>query len=106
MTREESGQFLNEMFSLYPNLVRNIGSVKLMAELWSEVLFDQDYAEIRKALQRYFKRDTKGFPPTAGQLIELTVEEEDPLMPADHVYYPPEYYDPDYFLPEAKHEKE
>ena len=93
MTRKESGVFLNELISLYPNLVRQSSPVKMLAELWSEALKNEEYSQIRAALIKYFKNDTKGYVPTAGQLIELTKEEPDPFLPPDHEYYPPEVDD-------------
>lgn len=86
MTKDESGRFLNELISLYPNLIRPQQSVKMLAELWAEALADQDYEKIHAALIAYFKTDTRGFVPTAAQLIEFTEEPEDPLMPKDHVF--------------------
>ena len=89
MTREESGLLLNELISLYPNLVRQSSSVKTLAELWNEALQDKDYAQIHAALIKYFKNDTKGYVPTAGQLIEIADEDipfAEPYIDDEHPF--------------------
>ena len=80
MTEKESGKFLNELAALYPNVIRKDSDFELMFSMWHEALKEYKYEEIHEALQTYFRRDTKGYVPTAGQLIELTI---DPLNPTD-----------------------
>lgn len=87
MTREETGDFLDELQALYPNVVRQDSNLDLMLNLWEEALKEFSYEDIHKALQDYFRSDRKGYVPTAGQLIELTLPEADPLMPKDHEYW-------------------
>ena len=42
--------------------------------LWHKVLADEDFGFIQKGLEQYIKTDSRGFPPTAGQLITLAKE--------------------------------
>lgn len=84
MTSHDTGIFLNELYALYPNGIRDSSDFALVGSMWEEALKDYEYAEIHTALQKYFQNDTKGYVPTAGQLIELTKPEEDPLLPKDH----------------------
>ena len=88
MTREKTGKLLDEIVALYPNLIRGGSDMLLMGRMWDESLQDQEYETMHNALILYFKADTKGYVPTAGQLIEIAEREvSDPLRPADHEYW-------------------
>lgn len=87
MTKKETGKFLDELAALYPNVIRKDSDLKLMLSMWDEALKDYQYDEIHKALQEYFRSDTRGYVPTAGQLIELTIPFTDPFLPKDHIDY-------------------
>lgn len=93
MTKKETATFLGELMTLYPNITKNRNDLEKVVDLWHESLSQCELYEIHSALIRYFQTDTKGYVPTAGQLIELTKEEVDPLIPPDHDYYPPEVSD-------------
>lgn len=94
MTKKETATFLGELMTLYPSLMKSRDDLGKVVDLWHESLKDHTLLEIHDALIRYFQTDTKGYVPTAGQLIELTKEEPDPYIPPDHEYYPPEvFYD-------------
>lgn len=86
MTKDETGRFLDELVTLYPNSIRKDSNLKLMLKLWEEALKDCSFTDVHQALQAYFKTDTKGYVPTAGQLIDLFEDESDPLKPDDHVF--------------------
>lgn len=94
MTKGETADFLGELMTLYPSIMKSRDDLGKVVELWHESLKDFGLYEIHAALIKYFQTDTKGYVPTAGQLIELTKEEPDPYVPPDHEYYPPEvFYD-------------
>ena len=90
MTREETKKILSEIAHLFPRFAIQDENKTLKADLWTEVLEDMEYGEIHKALMKYARSEERGFAPSAGQLIELTKPEEDPLRPKDHEYFTPE----------------
>ena len=71
MTREETARFLGEMMNLYPSIERKNEDYRLTVQLWQESLSDFTLEDMHKALINYFQSDTKGYAPTAGQLIEI-----------------------------------
>ena len=88
MTANETGIFLNELAALYPNVIRKDSNLKLMANMWNEALQDYGYEEIHNALQAYFRNDTKGYVPTAGQLIELIESKHtEPYLDDEHEFW-------------------
>ena len=48
-------------------------------ELWIDLLEDKTAAEVGTAVKKYIQTDTKGFPPTIGQINNLIV----PLKPLE-----------------------
>ena len=86
MTRQETGKFLDELTTLYPNVLRKEINMGLMGNLWEEALKDYSYKDIHEALQDYFRGDIKGYVPTAGQLIDLIDDGYNSLRPDDHVF--------------------
>ena len=87
MTREETGNFLDEIVALYPNVIRKDSDMALMLKLWEEALQDYGYEEIHKALQDYFRNDSRGYVPTAGQLIELARPRSSLTPSSDHEFW-------------------
>lgn len=69
MTKDECGKFLNELISIYPNLLRKEIDLETLANMWFEVLQNEDYTKTHNALAHYFRTDKSGFPPTAGQIL-------------------------------------
>ena len=86
MTREETKKLLSEIAHLFPRFVIQDEDKKLKADLWAEALIDAEFSDIHLALIEYAKEDNRGFAPSVGQLIALTVPEPDPLLPKDHVF--------------------
>ena len=87
MTRDETKTVLKEIACLFPRFAVEGENKTLKVNLWAEALSDMEYADIHKAIILYSRSANSGFAPTAGQLIELTKEEEDPYRPKDHVDY-------------------
>lgn len=77
MTKEETGHFLDDIETLYPNAFQKVSDRNRLLSLWREALKDYDFEVVRNALQRYFKQDVVGRIPTAGMLIELIEEKEE-----------------------------
>lgn len=87
MTAKETGIFLNELAALYPNVIRKDSDLKLMANMWNEALQEYGYEEIHNALQAYFRSDSRGYVPTAGQLIELARPRSSLTPSSDHEFW-------------------
>ena len=85
MTRQETGKFLDELATLYPMIKRDT-DMALMGDLWEEALKDYSYKDVHAALQDYFRSDTKGYVPTAGQLIECIDDKVDYLHPEGSIF--------------------
>ena len=86
MTRDETKIVLKEIANLFPRFAVEGEDKTLKVDLWTEALDGLSYEEIHKAIIAYSKSPNKGFSPTPGQLIELTKEEQDPLLPKDHEF--------------------
>ena len=84
MTREETKMLLTETAHLFPRFANPDEDKKLKVDLWTEALEEYDYESLHAALMSYARNESKGFPPSVGQLIELT---GDPLLPRDHEYW-------------------
>ena len=77
MTIEETGHFLDDIETLYPNAFQKVSKRGRLLSLWTDAMKDYDFEAVRSALQRYFKQDVVGHIPTAGMLIELIEEKEE-----------------------------
>lgn len=70
MTRDEVKKVIRIIKAAYPNFANNVELVDLV-EAWSVVLAEDNAKDIEKALMRFIRTDTKGFPPSLGQLATL-----------------------------------
>jgi len=82
VTIEETGHFLDDIETLYPNAFQKVSKRGRLLSLWTDAMKDYDFEAVRSALQTYFKQDNVGRIPTAGMLIELIEEKEERY--ADH----------------------
>lgn len=80
MTRDETKKLLNEIYSMFPRLIGENTNKALMVDLWTEALEGQEYQKMHNAFIRYVQTDSKGFPPTAGQLLALSGWRADQYM--------------------------
>lgn len=69
MTREEVQELLAVVSGVYQNFNPKNKTVTINA--WSVLLAEQKRDEVLKAFKNYCVADTKGFPPTPGQLIQI-----------------------------------
>jgi len=77
MTRDETKQLLFAINSLYVNFtIKSSEDLTNKTNIWFFVLEEFELADIMQAFKIYATCDNKGFPPTAGQLIDkiYTVE--------------------------------
>ena len=86
MTRDETKKILTEIACLFPRFAVEGENKKLKVDLWTEALKDAAYDDIHGSLIKYSQSSNRGFAPTAGELIDLTIPFTDPLFPDDHVY--------------------
>lgn len=69
MNKKETAQIIATLKEYYP---KDFASTDLVTkvEAWYLVLKDYDYYTIQNAVISFVAKDTKGFPPVVGQLIE------------------------------------
>lgn len=72
MTREDVKKLIAVVTATYPNHFRNYTGQEIdnMVSAWVRVMMDVDYKTADRGLTVYLRSDTKGFPPSPGQIIE------------------------------------
>lgn len=75
MTRDEVKKVIRIIKATYPSFANNVELVDLV-EAWSVVLAEDNAKDIEKALMQFIRTDTKGFPPSLGQLTTLATPQE------------------------------
>lgn len=72
MTREEVAKLIYVVKATYPRAFSSYTDTdtKNMLAAWHMVLGHYDYASASKGLRVYLANDTKGFPPSPGQVID------------------------------------
>lgn len=58
----------------YPSYYKNQTEIDDATNLWTEMLSEDDSIYIAKAVKKFIKTDTKGFPPAIGQIRTLAAE--------------------------------
>lgn len=71
MDKRETGQIMEVLRTAYPSYYRDQTNEQLMAAigLWAEMLKDFDAAVVSYAVKAYIAEDSKGFPPSIGQIM-------------------------------------
>lgn len=71
VTKDETMKVVKIITATYPNMYKGITSDVLqnMISIWHEILKEYDYNLVQMALKSYIANDTKGFPPTPGQIV-------------------------------------
>lgn len=71
MNKNELVQFLEVIREVYKNHYKNYTDEdkKNMARIWYGLIHGYDYTSMKKALENFIKSDTRGFPPTVGQIL-------------------------------------
>ena len=68
MTREETKKILMAMQVLYRNFRVDDELKTATVDMWTEMLSDLSYEQVSQAVKEFAQTDTKGFPPTVGQI--------------------------------------
>lgn len=78
MTRDETKQIVMTMYAFYQIHEPKTADKKTIAiNSWHLALCEFEKADVEKALVAFVRSDTKGFPPTVGQIIALMNLEAD-----------------------------
>ena len=72
MTRGEAAKLLALVFQLFPN-AKASDDRSAQASAWALVLDKWSYPQMEAALMAFVANDTKGFPPSPGQLIDAAI---------------------------------
>ena len=72
MTKQEIAKMFYLVKAAYPKTFKDFGEVetKNYIEAWTYVFADKDSDKAFKGLRWYLSNDTKGFPPSPGQIID------------------------------------
>lgn len=72
MTDYEIGRLVYAVRGTYPKYYANMGAedLKGLSMAWALVLGEYDFAIASRAVQLYLANDTKGFPPSPGQIVD------------------------------------
>lgn len=72
MTDYEIGRLVYAVRGTYPKYYANMGAedLKGLSMAWALVLGEYDFAIASRAVQLYLTNDTKGFPPSPGQIVD------------------------------------
>lgn len=68
MTREETQKILMSVQALFPNY--NPPNKTVVVNTWCDMLSDYTYEQVSMALKMYAVTETKGYPPSIGQIID------------------------------------
>lgn len=68
MTRDETKKILMSVQAMYPLYKPDDKTVTI--EVWHRMLANEPYQLVDTALQLYVREDTKGYPPSIGQIFD------------------------------------
>ena len=71
MTRDEVKKLLNDITTFYPEAAQNVSNPARLADLWTEVLEAEEFAEMHRCLVKFVQTDTRGYAPKIGQLLAM-----------------------------------
>ena len=89
MNREETLKVCLIVQSAYPQHYEKFGDAerRCMSEVWNAVLSDYTYQMVCAGVKAFISTDTKGFPPSPGQIIDhihkLTAKPENKLSESE-----------------------
>lgn len=80
MTRSEAIMIFNILKAAYPNAYKGMtkDDANNVINLWCDMFDDQDDQYIGLAVKAFITSDTKGFPPTIGQLKNMIFKLKNP----------------------------
>lgn len=83
MTKQEIVQLMAIIRKFYPTYYRNKTEeeTKVSARLWWDMFQEDDGMQVLAAVKAFVATDTKGFPPSVGQIKQRLVQLQMPDMP-------------------------
>ena len=83
MTKQEIVQLMAIIREFYPTYYRNKTEeeTKVSARLWWDMFQEDDGMQVLAAVKAFVATDTKGFPPSVGQIKQRLVQLQMPDMP-------------------------
>lgn len=83
MTKQEIVQLMAIIREFYPTYYRNKTEeeTKVSARLWWDMFREDDGMQVLAAVKAFVATDTKGFPPSVGQIKQRLVQLQMPDMP-------------------------
>lgn len=92
MTDQETWKIIYVLKAAYPNHFRNYNTTDLdnLVSAWGMVLEDYTYEQASNGLKVFMKSDTKGFPPSPGQVVDAILkvyQQPDDNLSADEAWY-------------------
>lgn len=80
MTKSEAAKIIYVMKSYYPGFFQKLSAkdIENMADAWQYALDDISYSDVSAGLKVFVRRDTKGFPPSPGQVIDCITKVHEP----------------------------
>ena len=71
MNKEETTDIVSIIIAAYPNHYKSINASVMQNTvfIWHEIIKEYDYNLVQMALKSYIANDTKGFPPSPGQIV-------------------------------------
>ena len=72
MNREDIGKMIYLIKATYPTHFKayNQNEIRNLVDAWEMVFGDKDSGEVLKGLKIFLNTETKGYPPTPGQIID------------------------------------
>lgn len=74
MNKKETATLMAIIKTAYPEYYRNQTDLIDAVNLWAEMFTKDDATLIAKAVKKFIKTDSKGFPPKIGQISTLAAE--------------------------------
>lgn len=80
MTEQETAKIVYVLRATYPSQYSrfNASDYNNMIQAWSAVMEDYSYRQVSDGLKIFIASDTKGFPPSPGQIIDCILKAEHP----------------------------
>ena len=73
MNREEAGKIIAIIIDIWPSFL-NGRNPEGTVNIWQKLFAEDDYKAVGQALYAFISTDTKGFPPSPGQLRALMAD--------------------------------
>lgn len=80
MDKLETGKIVTAITAAYPGYFRNstVTDIQNLVSTWDMVMGDYTYEQVSAGLKIFLTSDTKGFPPSPGQVIDCILKVTQP----------------------------